>query len=171
LIITTAQVNSRTPEELRFLLGREYGQILLGHVPVLTIIDTLSGSLGRVPVLGGLIKWIFQGWTRLANYSADRAGLIAVHHLDHVYSTLVKLIIGVAAYERLDHSVLAEQARHQRDHLHQEMILRLYEPFDTEPLGRFQELLRFAQSPVYRAWRPEELPPFEHEEHWRGKRA
>lgn len=169
VVITTSQLNNRTPEELRFLLGREYGHILLGHVPVATIIDTVSGSLGRVPVLGGFIKWIFQGWTRLSNYSADRAGLIAVHHLDHVYSTLVKMIIGASNYERIDHSALAAQARHQRDYLHQEMILRLSAPFDTEPLGRFQELLRFARSPVYKAWRPEEMPEFRHREHWEKK--
>ena len=88
IIIAAVQVNTRTPDELRFLLGREYGHVRHGHVPLLTIIDTLGGDLGRVPFVGGIVNFVFAGWTRAATHTADRAGLLVVHDLNHVYSTL-----------------------------------------------------------------------------------
>ena len=78
IIITAVQVNTRTPDELRFLLGREYGHVRYGHVPIMTIIDTLGGDLGRVPFVGGIVNFIFSGWTRAATHTADRAGLLVV---------------------------------------------------------------------------------------------
>ena len=68
-------------------------------MPVLTIIDTLGGDLGRVPFIGGIVQFIFAGWL-LATHTTDRAGLLVVHDLNHVYSTLVKLVIGPTLYLR-----------------------------------------------------------------------
>jgi Zn-dependent protease with chaperone function len=166
LIITALQVNTRTPDELRFLLGREYGHVRHGHVPILTIIDTLGGSLGRVPLFGGFIQFIFAGWNRAATHTADRAGLLVVHDLNHVYSTLVKLVIGPALYDRIDHGALAAQVRQVRGRRHEEAILWFASPFDSTPLGRFEDMLKFSQSSLYRRLRSEALPEFAHQVHW-----
>ena len=166
LIITAIQVNTRTPDELRFLLGREYGHVRHGHVPILTIIDTLGGDLGRVPFVGGIINFIFAGWTRAATHTADRAGLLVVRDLNHVYSTLVKLAIGPALYDRIDHGALAQQVRQLSGRRHEEAILWFASPFNTTPMGRFEDMLKFAKSPLYRQLRQESLPEFAHQVHW-----
>jgi Zn-dependent protease with chaperone function len=166
LIITALQVNTRTPDELRFLLGCEYGHVLYGHVPVLTIIDTLSGSLGRVPFVGGIVQFIFAGWNRCATYTSDRAGLLVVRDLNHVYSTLVKLAVGPALYDRVDHGALAEQVRNLGGLRREEAILWFASPFDGTPMKRFEDMLKFAKSPLFRRLRSEELPEFVHGEHW-----
>jgi Zn-dependent protease with chaperone function len=166
IIIAANQITTRTPDELRFMLGREYGHVRHGHVPIMTIIDTLGGSLGRVPLVGGLIQFIFSGWTRCATHTADRAGLLVVHDLNHVYSTLVKLAIGPALYERIDHGALAQQVRTLRGRRHEEAILWLATPFNSTPMGRFEDMLKFARSPLYRQLREEALPEFAHQVHW-----
>lgn len=166
IIVAANQLTTRTPDELRFLLGREYGHVRCGHVPILTIIDTLGGSLGRVPLVGGFIQFIFAGWTRCVTHTADRAGLLVVHDLNHVYSTLVKLAVGPALYDRIDHGALAEQVRTVRGRRHEEAILWFATPFDSTPMGRFEDMLKFAKSPLFRKLRGEALPEFAHQVHW-----
>ena len=145
--------HTRTPAELRFFRPR-YGHVRYGHVPILTIIDTLGGDLGRVPFVGGIINFIFAGWTRAATHTADRAGLLVVRDLNHVYSTLVKLAIGPALYDRIDHGALAEQVRQLSDRRHEEAILWFASPFSTTPMGRFEDMLKFSKSPLYHQLRP-----------------
>lgn len=166
LIITALQVYTRTPDELRFLLGREYGHVRHGHVPIMTIIDTLGGDLGRVPFVGGIVNFIFAGWTRAATHTADRAGLLVVRDLNHVYSALVKLVIGPALYDRIDHGALAEQVRNLGRRRREEAILWFASPFDSTPMGRFEDMLKFSKSPLYRQLRQEALPEFAHQVHW-----
>jgi hypothetical protein len=166
IIMAANQLTTRTPDELRFMLGREYGHVRYGHVPIITIIDTLGGSLGRVPLVGGMIQFIFAGWTRCATHTADRAGLIVVHDLNHVYSTLVKLAVGPAVYDRIDHGELARQVRNLGGLRREEMILWFATPFDSTPMGRFEDMLKFAKSPLYRNLRSEALPEFAHQVHW-----
>jgi Zn-dependent protease with chaperone function len=166
IIITAVQVNTRTPDELRFLLGCEYGHVRYGHVPMLTIIDTLGGDLGRVPFVGGIVQFIFAGWLRAATHTADRAGLLVVHDLNHVYSTLVKLVIGPALYDRVDHGALAEQVRDLGGRRREEAILWFASPFDSTPMGRFQDMLKFSKSSLFRRLRSEALPEFVHHVHW-----
>lgn len=166
LIITALQVYTRTPDELRFLIGREYGHVRYGHVPIMTIIDTLGGDLGRVPLVGGIVNFIFAGWTRAATHTADRAGLLVVRDLNHVYSALVKLVIGPALYERIDHGALAEQVRSLGGRRREEAVLWFASPFDSTPMGRFEDMLKFSKSPLYRQLRQEALPPFAHQGEW-----
>jgi Zn-dependent protease with chaperone function len=166
IIIAAVQVHTRTPDELRFLLGREYGHVRYGHVPIMTLIDTLGGDLGRVPFVGGIINFIFAGWMRAATHTADRAGLLVVQDLNHVYSTLVKLVVGPTLYERVDHGALAAQVRNQGGRRHEEAILWFASPFDSTPMGRFEDMLKFAKSPLYRRLREESLPAFAHQADW-----
>jgi hypothetical protein len=148
------------------MLGCEYGHVRYGHVPVLTIIDTLAGDLGRVPLVGGFVQFVFSGWTRCARHTADRAGLLAVHDLNHAYSSLVKMAVGPTLYEQIDHGALAQQVRDLRGLKREETILWFATPFDSTPLGRFEDMLKFAKSPLYRKLRSEALPEFAHQVHW-----
>ncbi len=148
IIIAAVQVNTRTPDELRFLLGREYGHVRYGHVPILTIIDTLGGNLGRVPFVGGIVNFVFAGWTRAATHTADRAGLLVVHDLNHVYSTLVKLVIGPALYDRIDHGALAEQVRNQDGRRHEAGHPVVCQPLRQHADGAFRGHAQVRQVPA-----------------------
>lgn len=167
IILSTYLVAEMTPRQLLYLLGCEYGHVKLGHVPMLTIIDGLSGGLGRVPFLGGFIRFAFTGWTRLAIYSADRAGLITVRSLTDAYGALVKLMINAQHFDAINHAELALQARRTRGGVGG-LINRTTMPFDTQPLGRFDRLLPFVLSPAFGVFCPDADLDFPYLENWQG---
>ena len=154
IIISTMLVAEMTPGELGYLLGVQYGHIRLGHVRMLTVIDSVSGSLGRVPFVGGFIRFMFSGWTRLAVFSADRAGLIATRRLENAYGALIKLVIDARHFPQLNHAELAAQAKRTREGA-SSLFGQTTMPFDTQPLGRFDRLVPFAVSPQFRQLCPE----------------
>jgi Zn-dependent protease with chaperone function len=166
IVISTYLVSEMTPRELLYHFGCQYGHIKLGHVRMLTIIDGVSGGLGRVPFLGGFIRFAFLGWTRLAVFSADRAGLIAVRSLANAYSALVKLAINASRYDELNHVELALQAKRTRGGFFG-LVNRTTMPFDAQPLGRFDRLVPFAESAQFRLLCPEASMDFAYLDCWR----
>jgi Zn-dependent protease with chaperone function len=166
IVISTTLLRDLGEDELRFLLGIEYGHVKLGHVRVLTLIDAVNGSLGRVPFVGGFIRLLFLGWTRLATFSADRAGLVAGGRLQAAYDTFGKLAVGQQYWAEVNHVALAQQASRTRGRFF-DAANRTTVPFDTQPLGRFQRLAIFATSPAFAQLRPDADLSFPYLELWR----
>jgi len=170
VVLDAALVQEMTLAELRFLLGVEYGHACLGHVRILTMIDAVSGSLGRIPFVGGFVRVLFSGWSSLAVYSADRAGLVASGNLAAAYSALGKLAVGSALWAEIDHTTLARQSLRQHGRFF-DVGNRLTSPFDTQPMGRFQRLVAFAGSPAFRSLCPDADLDFPAAEAWRQRIA
>lgn len=83
IVVNSAMVDLLDDEELRFVLGHELGHVISGHAVYQTLLQRLiqlSGLLNSVPV-GGLgaraIMAALYEWSRKAELSADRAGLLA----------------------------------------------------------------------------------------------
>lgn len=150
IVLDASIVQEMSLGELRFLLAVEYGHVRLSHVRILTMIDAVSGSLGRVPFVGGFVRVLFSGWTHLATYSADRAGLVASGDLAAAYDALGKLTVSSALWGEVNHQALAQQALRRRGRFF-DLGNRLTAPFDTQPLGRFQRLVAFANTPTFRS--------------------
>ncbi len=170
IVIDATLVQEITLAELRFLLGVEYGHVQLGHVRVLTMIDAVSGSLGRIPFVGGFVRVLFSSWSNLAIYSADRAGLVASGSLAAAYSALGKIAVGGALWGEINHQALAQQALRQRGRFF-DVGNRLTSPFDTQPMGRFQRLVAFAGTPVFQSLCPDADLDFPAAEAWRQRIA
>jgi hypothetical protein len=170
IMLDAAVVQEMTLAELRFLLGVEYGHVRLGHVRVLTMIDAVSGSLGRIPFVGGFVRVLFSGWSSLAIYSADRAGLVASGSLASAYNALGKLAVGHVLWGKIDHMALAEQSLRTRGRFF-DIGNRVTTPFDTQPMGRFQRLVAFASTPAFRSLCPDADLNFPAAEAWRQRIA
>lgn len=83
IILNSALVDLLNEEELRFVIGHELGHAISGHAVYQTLLQrllTMSGVLSAIP-LGGLgiraIVAALYEWSRKAELSADRAGLLA----------------------------------------------------------------------------------------------
>jgi len=83
IVISSGLVDLLDDEELRFVLGHEMGHVLSGHAVYQTMLQRLirlSSVLTVIP-LGGLgvraIMAALMEWSRKAELSADRAGLLA----------------------------------------------------------------------------------------------
>ncbi len=81
IVIHSAAIELLDDDELRVLLSHELGHVLSGHALYRTIAAILAViSLGALPMLASLVvlpvRLAFLEWSRKAELSADRAGLL-----------------------------------------------------------------------------------------------
>lgn len=100
VVVTSGLVDLLDEEELRFVLGHEMGHVLSGHAVYQTLLQRLiqlSGVLNAIPI-GGLgvraITAALMEWSRKAELSADRAGLLATQDPAVAFRVHMKLASG-----------------------------------------------------------------------------
>jgi Zn-dependent protease with chaperone function len=100
IVLNSGLVDLLDDEEIRFVLGHELGHALSGHAVYRSILErllVLSGVLAAVP-LGGLgvraILAALMEWSRKAELSADRAGLLATQDPATAFRTHMKMASG-----------------------------------------------------------------------------
>ena len=156
-------------EELLAVIGHELGHIKCGHMANKTLASYLAGfgaeGIGAyIPVLGPLAM---QGlmvplahWSRMAEISCDRAGLLVVQDPKIVASALAKIggwsemPLGEISFEALE-----EQLREydQADDTVFDSILKIKQSFDSlyssHPLTalRIKKILQWGESDHYRS--------------------
>lgn len=100
IVLNSALVDLLDEEELRFIIGHELGHALSGHAVYQTVLQRLlrlSGLFAAIP-LGGLgfrtIMAALMEWSRKAELSADRAGLLATQDPAVAFRTHMTLASG-----------------------------------------------------------------------------
>jgi Peptidase family M48 len=100
VVVTSGMVDLLDEEELRFVLGHEMGHVGSGHAVYQTLLQRLiilSTVLVAIP-LGGLgvraIVAALMEWSRKAELSADRAGLLATQDPAVAFRVHMKLASG-----------------------------------------------------------------------------
>jgi Zn-dependent protease with chaperone function len=83
IVIHSAALELLDDNELRALLAHELGHVMSGHALYATIAAILAlVSLGALPFLAGIallpVKLAFLEWSRKAELTADRAGLLGI---------------------------------------------------------------------------------------------
>ncbi len=99
VLLSTEAVQHLGPAELTFILGREIGHIKSAHVKYLDIgfiLPVLSDILDAVTLgTGGLLstglRMALLHWIRMAEFTADRAGLLACQDVLAATSVLAKI--------------------------------------------------------------------------------
>ena len=100
IVVNSAMVDLLDDEEMRFVLGHELGHAVSGHAVYQTLLQRLiqlSGVLSVVPVGGLGVRAIMAAlyeWSRKAELSADRAGLLATQDPATAFRTHMKLASG-----------------------------------------------------------------------------
>ncbi len=128
VVLTSGLVEMFSPDELRFVIGHEVGHILLGHTRITSLLGGMVGVPG-IPVLSVIGGWAFRRWSRLAEYSADRAGLMAAASLEAAERALTKLMVG----PRLASQLNMEKVLDQRTELDGEWTGDMGEALMTHP--------------------------------------
>ena len=100
VVVSSGMVDLLDEEEMRFVLGHEMGHVGSGHAVYQTLLQRLihlSAVLTAIP-LGGLgVRAILAGlmeWSRKAELSADRAGLLATQDPAVAFRVHMKLASG-----------------------------------------------------------------------------
>ena len=131
------------PKELEFIIGHEFTHIRCSHV-VWQTVAAKKPILGRIPILNFVLPLFFSWWSRQAEYTADRGGLIACGDLGASQRALARLAVGPELYSRLNVEEFIKQA-HAED-----VSMKASELFSSHPSlsKRIVALAEFARGPL-----------------------
>ncbi len=150
IVITSALVDHFDEDELKFVIGHETGHIQNKHVVYNTALMILTQGAGI------FLGWIIQPallalrqWTRRAEITCDRAGLLCSTNLESASKSFLKLATGShKLYPEMNLEAFLDQFEEG-----QEGFGRLGEAFASHPYlpKRIHALRVFAQSELYRS--------------------
>ena len=149
ILVNSATVDRLSEAELKFVIGHECGHIQNSHVTYSTALHFLTNMAGQ------FVRWIvtpariaLMGWSRRAELTCDRAGLVCCKDLDAATSALVKLAVGS---QKLVDQVDLDDYLAQVDQI-REGVGRVSEYLLTHPYlpKRVKALRAFAGSDYYK---------------------
>jgi Zn-dependent protease with chaperone function len=142
IIISAQWVDHLTPDEIRFLIGRELGHIGAGH----TRISSLLSINGRE---NALIAIIFGPWLRRIEYTADRFGLLCCESVEAATCAIAVSTFHLVG-RKIDLAAFAGQYRE----IAAERSLQMGEWVTATPYAtnRIAALQRFSADPNFRYW-------------------
>ncbi|MEB3175633.1 MAG: M48 family metallopeptidase, partial [Cyanobacteriota bacterium] len=159
IVLHTALIDLLEPPEIQAVIAHELGHLKCEHGVYLTLANLMVLAAGLLPQWGALLSQSLQSqmleWVRCAEFSCDRAALLAVQDPRPVMSVLMKLSGGspkLAPLLNLD--AFIEQAR-DYDSLGADDLGQALKAMQTQalthplPVLRAREIDRWAASSAY----------------------
>jgi Zn-dependent protease with chaperone function len=133
IVLYSELVEGFTNDELLFLFGHELGHIKCGHVlyqmmgrtliPLLEALGQATLGIGQLAGIG--LVSAFAEWMRQAEFSCDRAGLLACQDTRTAFTAIMKLGGGGTRFDsEMSVDAFLEQARQHADSARPEGIAR-----------------------------------------------
>ena len=115
IVLTAGAIESLSMEELAYLIGHEIGHMKSQHVLYHQVAELFPLI---APYVGAVGKWLstplqlaLQKWSRMSQFTADRAGLLAAQDIDIPLRVMMKWSgMPRNRYDRLDTGAFAAQA-------------------------------------------------------------
>jgi len=160
IAISTECLNKLSKEELLFIIGREVAQIKCHHILYQEIgfifpelMDALSGiTLGLSGVLSSGLKYALFHWAQMAEYTADRGGLLVCQDLYVVKQMFTKLAgLPEKYWATFNIEELEEQAHDFEGFTEKtfDKVLRFLYGNNLWIIPRTQEVIRWVESGEY----------------------
>jgi len=146
VVIFSALIEAMNEDELTSIIGHELGHVKCEH----TTWCVITGSAGgfQIPIVSQIMELIFLFWSRKAEYTADRAGLLACRNLQAAITAEAKLAVGKHLFSKLNLEHLTEQKRD----VDEDDVARLSEAMATHPyvVNRIHAFRKFYESETYK---------------------
>lgn len=165
IILNSALVERFTPGEIKAVLGHECGHIHNNHGIYNTaaelILNALQVSFPGVNQILQLVsvplRWAFNSWSRAAEVTCDRAGVICTGTVEDSLHTMAKFMYG-SMMNRTDVNI--EDAMKQYEALRSTPVRILELEYDHPvPIRRMFALKEFVNSETLLRWHPEMRTP------------
>jgi len=146
VVIHTSLIDMLTPAEVQAVIAHELGHLKCEHGVYLTLANLLTLAAELIPVWGQPLAASLEGqmmeWIRCAEFSCDRAALLAIQDPQVVMSVLMKLSGGSPKLSPLlNLDAFVEQAR-AYDRIDDHEIGELLKQMHTEQLTHPVPVLR-----------------------------
>ena len=147
LLLNSALVEAMDHDELLQVVGHELSHIKCGHTALEVVLG--SHSQATIPVIPYVLSFVFLWWSRKAEYTCDRGGLIACRNPRSAILSMCKLAVGPRLFEKMN---VADFLKQQQD-LDQNQVARLSETLIDHPyiVKRIHAIQAFYNSNEYRA--------------------
>jgi Zn-dependent protease with chaperone function len=137
IVLNSATIDHFKDDELKFVLGHEYGHIQNAHVIYHLMVRWVTFPLSLY----------LQKWKRYSEITADRAGLICSGNLNSSIKALIKLALGSQKlYENIDVNEYLKQLGELKKTFGRFQEILLPHPFLPK---RVEALRIFSKSKVY----------------------
>ncbi len=157
LIINSGLLERFTPGEVRFVIGHECGHIHNQHSVFQTAINGIGyGTANLLQSLHLLVAnaILMRRWSRAAEVTADRAGMICCYSLDDAFSAQAKLLYG--AMLNSDFRINLDALYHQLERS-MDSPGKIYEALSNHPSGARRIFMQkeFEKCELLYRWRPD----------------
>ena len=161
IVLHTSLIDMLTPEEIQAVIAHELGHLKCEHGVYLTPLNIIILAASLLPTWGNVIAQSLQEtmleWLRCAEFSCDRAALLATQNPRTVMSVLMKLAGGsLTLAPQLNLDAFIAQAR-AYDDISKTELGQLLKSAQTAqlthpvPVLRAREIDRWASSPTYQS--------------------
>lgn len=174
IVITSLLLKRMSLGELKAVIGHECGHIQNYHSTYTILCNLLfqGGLLGGYVLTNGLLAPLYNilttgiqlslsMWSRAAEVTADRAGMICCDNLEDAYNVNKKFLYGAVEVEdKINTNLEIKSLREQMD-MTMNNPTRLYELSASHPLSikRIFAELEFSECDILYRWRPDLKTP------------
>ena len=161
IVLHTSLIELLTPEEIQAVIAHELGHLKCDHGVYLTLVNLIVLAAGQLPNFGGLLAQSLQAqlleWVRCAEFTCDRAALLATQDPKVIMSLLMKLAGGSPTLApQLNLDAFLAQARAYDDISNTELgemlkSARASQLTHPVPVLRAREIDRWAASREYQS--------------------
>ena len=159
VVLHTSLIEMLTPEEVQAVIAHELGHLKCEHGVYLTMVNLLVLAANMLPPWGTVLAQSLQDqmlqWVRCAEFSCDRAALLAIQDPKVVMSVLMKLAGGSPTLApQLNLDAFIEQAK-AYDSIGADSLGEMLQAAQTAqlthpvPVIRAREIYRWANSVEY----------------------
>ena len=160
IVMHTSLIELLTPEEIQAVIAHELGHLKCDHGVYLTLANIIVLAAGQLP-LGGMITQGLQAqilaWVRCAEFTCDRAALLATQDPKTIMSVMMKLTGGspsLASQLNLDAFIAQARAYDDVDKTEIGQLLKQMQTAQLThpvPVLRAREIDRWASSQGYQS--------------------
>jgi Zn-dependent protease with chaperone function len=142
VVLHSAIAEAMEKPELEFIIGHEFSHIKCGHTNLVVITSSAEGV--NVPIVTLVLHFVFLRWSRKAEYTCDRGGLLACRDPRAAAAALCKLAVGPVLYKQMN----IEDFMRQQSAITHNDLSELCEKFETHPylVKRIRAVREFYES-------------------------